>query len=116
MSDTIPPTENKNHLDIARWGVVLIGNRQSVLKTLETEFPFSDPKTADATKKYWYGTLSFADQIEKVMSYNRNRNLRYVPAILQYCEHTPEAEMTDELKAVPDEWREARIVRVEIHR
>ena len=117
MNETTVSTENKNHLDIARWGAVLIGNRQNVLKTLEAEFPFASADAqATKTSKYYHGTLSFSEQIEKVMTYSRNKGLAYVPAVLQYQQYTPEAEMTDELRAVPEKWRELRFVRVEIHR
>lgn len=106
----------KDGLDIARYAPILIGNRTSVLETLNREFPLQDPKTADQTKKYFYAAATFDHQIDRIMSYNKTAGNKYVYAVIPYNEYVPEAEMPEELKQVPEQYRTLRFVRAEIHR
>lgn len=105
-----------NPLDIARWAPILIGNRQSVLAKLNEEIPLQDPTTADKTKKYFYAVAPFDQQIDRIMSYNKTAGNKYVYAVIPYHEHIPEAEMPQELKDVPEQYRTLRFIRAEIHR
>lgn len=117
METTTEQTQQpSNGLDIARYAPVLIGNRTSILEALNREFPLQDPKTADQTKRYFFSQNSFADQIDRVMSYNKTSRNKYVYAVIPYNEYIPEAEMPEDLKQVPEQYRTLRFIRAEIHR
>ena len=105
-----------NALDIARYAPVLVGSRKSVLEALNREFPLQDPKAADQTKKYFYASVPFDQQIDRIMAYNKTAGNKYVYAVIPYNEYIPEAEMPEELKNVPEQYRTMRFVRAEIHR
>ena len=112
-TDTTTP---ENALDTARYAGVLVGNRRSVLDVLNQEFPLQDPATADQSKRYFYSTSPFDEQIDRIMNYNKTAGNKYVYAVIPYHEHIPEAEMPDELKQVPEQYRTLRFIRAEIHR
>lgn len=116
METTTDNTANNNSLDTARYAHVLVGNRKAILDVLNREIPLQDPKTADQTKRYFYASNNFESQIERVMSYNKTAQNKYVYAVIPYNEYVPEAEMTEELKNVPEQYRSLRFVRAEIHR
>jgi hypothetical protein len=109
-------TTEINPMDIARYAPVLVGNRQSVLELLNREFPLSDPTTADKSKKYYYAAAPFADQIDRIMSYNKTAGNKYVYAVIPYHEYIPEAKLPEELKQIPEQYRTLRFIRAEIHR
>ena len=102
--------------DLARWAPVIVGNQKSVLAVLQQEFPLQDKATADHNKRYFYSTISFEEQIERVMRYNKTASSKYVYAVIPYHEYIPEAEMPEELKNVPEHYRTLRFARAEIHR
>lgn len=110
------PSNSAAPADIARWAPVIVGTRDSVLAVLEKEFLLVDKATADNSKRYFYANLSFSDQIERIMAYNKTAKNKYVYAVIPYHEHIPEAELPEELKNVPEEYRTMRFVRAEIHR
>lgn len=114
--ETTTPQQPSNGLDIARYAPILIGNRKSVLEALNREFPLQDPKTADQTKRYFYSQSTFEHQIDRVMSYNKTAGNRFVYAVIPYNEYVPEAEMPEDLKQVPEQYRTLRFIRAEIHR
>lgn len=103
-------------LDVARMAPVIIGNKASIIKFLNENFPLQDPKAADASTKYFYAEVPFDQQVERVMNYGKTRNNSYVYAVIPYMEHVPEAELTEDLKNVPEQYRALRFVRAEIHR
>lgn len=116
METTNTTNSPADGLDIARYAPILIGNRRSVLDALNREFPLQDPKTADQTKKYFYAGAPFEQQIDRIMSYNKTSGNKYVYAVIPYNEYIPEAEMPEELKQVPEQYRTLRFIRAEIHR
>lgn len=110
-------TDNINDIPaVARWAPILIGNREAIIATLNTEFPLQDNNTADKSKRYFYAAAPYETQIDKVMSYNKTAGNKYVYAVIPYNEYIPEAEMPEELKQVPEQYRTLRFVRAEIHR
>jgi hypothetical protein len=110
------PSTSAEPSDIARWAPVIVGTRDSVLTVLEKEFPLVAKDAGDKSQRYFYAVLPFADQIDRVMRYNKTAGNKYVYAVIPYHEHIPEAEMPEELKNIPEEYRTLRFVRVEIHR
>jgi hypothetical protein len=114
--ETDNQTSAKDGLDIARYAPILIGNRTSVIEALNREFPLQDPKTADQTKRYFYAVAPFEQQIDRIMQYNKTAGNKYVYAVIPYNEYIPEAELPEELKQIPEQYRTLRFIRAEIHR
>lgn len=96
-------------------GIIIIGSKKSVLEHLNERFPMKKKGEPPATERYFYSTLSFEEQIEKLVKFNKYKNAEYLFGVLFFFEHTPEP-LPEMIANIPAEYRDYRIIRVELHK
>lgn len=88
---------------------VIIGSKATVVAELEKYFGSEPYYRLDPQ-------VSFADQVERLVTNSKYRNSHYVYGMVSYGRRMPESELDEEMKAFPPAVREYRVQRVEIHR
>lgn len=111
---TIPQTDV---MSIARMANVIVGSQQSVLEKLNELYPLEPRTEANPTPKF-YSDIPFDAQLNKLVNFNKYKNSHFVYGIMYYYENdtSPErAQMVKDLN-LPEEIKNYRIQRVELHR
>lgn len=100
-------------MSVARTAAVIIGSKQSVLNKLSELYPLGDKTTAK-----FYSDITFEKQIEKLLTFNKYKNSDFVYGIMYFYETVISAEKAEIVKDMnlPDEIKNYRIQRVELHR
>jgi hypothetical protein len=100
-------------MKIARTASVIIGSKQSVLNKLKDLYPLSVKMNAK-----FYSDMTFEEQIEKLLTFNKYKNSDFIYGILYFYENdiSPEREEIANNMNLPDDIRNYRIQRVELHR
>ena len=108
-----PTIPQPDVMSIARMANVIVGSQQSVLEKLNGLYPLGDKTTAK-----FYSDMTFEAQIEKLLSFNRYKNSHFVYGIMYFYETNTSAEKAEVIKDLnlPDEIKNYRIQRVELHR
>ena len=112
---TPPEVAAKNSfMDEAVTGIIVIGSKKSILDHLNKRFPMK-PKDTPKTEKFFYTETSFEDQIERMQKFNKYKNADYMFGVIYFYENTPPP-LPPVIEAIPEAYRDYRIIRIELHK